>query len=65
VFFLTDADSMSESDVDKLLAETGKSRIQAVEFGRGPDLGQNTPLRRLASTTGGAYRYIDTTRFPK
>ncbi|MDR3622760.1 MAG: hypothetical protein P4L85_25630 [Paludisphaera borealis] len=65
VFFLTDADSMSESDVDKLLAETGRSRIQAVEFGRGPDLGQNTPLRRLATATGGAYRYIDTTRFPK
>lgn len=65
VFFLTDADSMTETDVDKLLTETGKSRIQAVEFGRGPDLGQNTPLRRLAASTGGAYRYIDTTRFPK
>jgi hypothetical protein len=65
IFFLTDADSMSDTDVDKLLAEAGKSRIQAVEFGRGPDLGQNTPLRRLAANTGGAYRYIDTTRFPK
>jgi von Willebrand factor type A domain len=65
IFFLTDADSMTDSDVDKLLPEIGKSRLQAVEFGRGPDLGQHTPLRRLATTTGGAYRYIDTTQFPK
>ncbi|MFO0889251.1 MAG: hypothetical protein U0790_08945 [Isosphaeraceae bacterium] len=39
--------------------------IQAVEFGPGPDLGQNTPLHRLATTTGGTYRYIDVSRFPR
>jgi hypothetical protein len=65
IFFLTDADLMTNSDVDEILAEAGRTRIQAVEFGRGSDLGLQTPLRRLAATTGGAYRYIDVTRFPR
>jgi hypothetical protein len=63
IFFLTDADLMSESEVDKILTESHGCRIQAVEFGRGRDLGTNTPLRRLATTSGGAYRYIDTMSF--
>ena len=53
IFFLTDADLMSNNDVNEILAEAGGSRIQAVEFGRGSDLGMETPLRRLATTTGG------------
>jgi hypothetical protein len=65
VFFLTDADLMSNTDVNEILAEAGQSRIQAVEFGRGSDLGQETPLRRMATTSGGTYRYIDVTRFPR
>lgn len=65
VFFLTDADLMSNNDVNEILAESGGSRIQAVEFGRGSDLGLGTPLRRLATTTGGTYRYIDVTKFPR
>jgi hypothetical protein len=65
VFFLTDADLMTNNDVNEILAEAGGMRIQAVEFGRGTDLGMETPLRRLATTTGGAYRYIDVTSFPK
>jgi von Willebrand factor type A domain len=65
VFFLTDADLMSNNDVNEILAEAAGSRIQAVEFGRGSDLGMETPLRRLATTTGGTYRYIDVTSFPR
>lgn len=65
VFFLTDADLMTNNDVNEILAEAGSSRIQAVEFGHGPDLGENTPLRRMATTTGGTYRYIDVTKFPR
>ncbi|MFO0889253.1 MAG: hypothetical protein U0790_08955 [Isosphaeraceae bacterium] len=65
LFFLTDADLMTNNDVDEILAESKGSRIQAVEFGLGPDLGQNTPLHRLATTTGGTYRYIDVSRFPR
>ncbi len=65
VFFLTDADLMTNGDVDVILAETRGSRIQAVEFGRGTDLGMETPLRRMATATGGTYRYIDVTSFPR
>jgi hypothetical protein len=65
VFFLTDADLMTNSDVSQVLAEAGTTRIQAVEFGRGGDLGGANPLRRLAHSTGGTYRYIDVTNFPK
>src|SRR5262249_37065420 len=65
IFFLTDADLMTQSDVSALLTEAGNTRIQSIEFGRGLELGaQNNPLRRLSSATGGSYRYIDVTRFP-
>lgn len=65
IFFLTDADMLPNSDIDEILKEAGKSRIQAVEFGGGPDLGHSTPLRRLATTSGGTYRYIDVHKFPR
>src|SRR5271157_1344011 len=65
IFFLTDSRDMSDNDVNEILAETHGSRIQAVEFDLGPDLGKQTPLRRLATTTGGTYRYIDVTSFPR
>lgn len=65
IFFLTDADLMTNGDVNNILSEAGTTRIQAVEFGRGVNLGEHTPLRRLANTTGGAYLYIDVSRFPK
>src|SRR5262249_34166842 len=65
IFFLTDADLMTNGDVNEILAEAGTTRIQAVEFGRGVNLGERTPLRRLAATTGGAYLYIDVSQFPR
>jgi hypothetical protein len=65
IFFLTDADLMTNSDVNEILAEVGATRIQAVEFGRGTNLGQQTPLGRLATTTGGSYLYIDVSKFPR
>jgi von Willebrand factor type A domain len=65
IFFLTDADLMTNGDVNEILSEAGTTRIQAVEFGRGINLGERTPLRRLATTTGGAYLYIDVSQFPK
>jgi hypothetical protein len=65
IFFLTDAQLMTNGDVDEILASCGSTRIQAVEFGRGVDLGQRTPLRRLATTTGGSYLYIDISKFPR
>ena len=65
IFFLTDADLMTNSDVNEILSEVGRTRIQAVEFGRGTELGQRTPLGRLATTTGGTYLYIDVSKFPR
>jgi hypothetical protein len=65
LFFLTDADLMTEADVNEILAEAGKTRIQAVRFGLGANLNAEEPLRRLATTTGGTYRYIDVLQFPK
>jgi hypothetical protein len=65
IFFLTDADQMTNGDVDQILVEVGSTRIHAIEFGRGTDLGQRAPLDRLATTTGGAYLYVDVSRFPR
>ena len=65
IFFLTDADLMTNGDVNEILSEAGTTRIQAVEFGRGINLGERTPLRRLATTTGGSYLYIDVSQFPR
>jgi von Willebrand factor type A domain len=66
IFFLTDADLMTQNDAAVVLTEAGPTRIQAVEFGRGLDLGfDSSPLRRLATQTGGTYRYIDVTSFPR
>jgi hypothetical protein len=65
IFFLTDADLMSNNDVNEILAEIGTTRIQAVEFGLGTELGIKSPLARLATTTGGTYLYIDVSKFPR
>lgn len=65
IFFLTDADLMTNSDVSEILTEVGKTRVQSIEFGRGADLGGSAPLRRLAAATGGSYRYLDVGRFPR
>ncbi len=63
LFFLTDADMMTPREADEILAEAGKTRIQSIEFGVGPDVGVSAPLRKLASGTGGTYRYLDVTTF--
>jgi hypothetical protein len=65
IFFLTDADLMTNKDVQEILADAGATRLQAVEFGIGQSLSDSAPLRRLATSTGGSYRYIDVTRFSK
>lgn len=59
VFFLTDADQMDQKDVKDILAIAGKTRIQAIEFGEGAKAANANPLHKLATSTGGTYRYID------
>lgn len=63
VFFLTDADQMTDGEADDILKLAGSTRIQAIEFGVGPAVVSSKPLRRLATATGGNYRYIDVTTF--
>lgn len=65
IFFLTDADLMTNNDVVDILAESGKTRIQAIEFGQGPELDVTNPLRSLAAKSGGTYRYFNVGRFPR
>ena len=64
VFCLTDAEIMTNNDVKKILEMAGSSRIQAIEFGLGSTLWSATPLRRLATSTHGTWRYIDITTLP-
>ena len=63
LFFLTDADSMRREEVAEILTFSGKTRIHAVEFGQTGVLGGSTPLRTLAQSTGGSYRYLDVNTF--
>jgi hypothetical protein len=63
IFFLTDADLMTRQDVAELVAQAGKTRIQAVEFGQVSGLGGSAALKMLAKATGGSYRYIDVNTF--
>ncbi|WP_261341640.1 vWA domain-containing protein [Tautonia sociabilis] len=64
IFFLTDADQMTDREAEQLIEAAGAIRIQAIEFGIGPDTGLSVPLRTLANATGGSYRYIDVMTFP-
>lgn len=63
VFFLTDADQMTDLDAKELKEAAGKVRVHAIEFGVGPALESSAPLKRLATATGGGYRYLDVTTF--
>ena len=62
IFFLTDAaDSLNQSDIDEL-AERCLSRrttIHAIEFGTGPNPGQERWIEQLARRTGGKYKYLN------
>lgn len=61
IFFLTDALQMTNETAERLQAEAGTTRIQAIEFGIGPDPGMIDPLKALALATGGGFRYVDVT----
>lgn len=66
IFFLTDADepALTAKDLDEVRkANTGGTRIHAVEFGKGAKLDASPSLERLARQNHGAYQYRDVTRF--
>jgi hypothetical protein len=55
---------MTDREAELLIEAAGRIRIQAIEFGIGPDTGLSVPLRTLANATGGSYRYINVMTFP-
>ena len=65
IYFLSDGDLMSSRDVVELKADSGPSRVHAIEFGLGEDLREVGPLHRLATLTGGSFRYIDVRKFTR
>ncbi|MCY2936350.1 MAG: VWA domain-containing protein [Planctomycetota bacterium] len=65
IFFLTDADLMTYSDVNKLLQDEVKVRIQTVHFSPGSDFSGASPLKKLAAGSGGSYRHVDINKFGK
>lgn len=68
IFLLTDADEprLDAGDLDEIKKlNQGGTRINCIEFGRGPDLGGDNFLKRLARQNGGKHRYQDVTQFGK
>ncbi|MEM8865295.1 MAG: hypothetical protein AAGF31_07065 [Planctomycetota bacterium] len=68
VFFLTDADDpMSVAELARIAQRNRRvgATICTIEFGSGPPHGRSNFLRQLATTTGGQYGYVDTTRLPR
>jgi RNA polymerase sigma factor (sigma-70 family) len=65
IFFLSDADLMSDDEVKDILTKVASTRVQVVQFGRGTEPDQRSPLRRLAATTGGSFVFKDVNRFPQ
>ena len=66
VYFLTDADEPQLSAEE--LAEIGRAnkgtQIHAIEFGFGPESGDNNFLKRLARQNGGQHAYVDISKLP-
>jgi hypothetical protein len=65
IFFLTDANELPQEQVRTLIEEAGPIRIQAIEFGTGPQPLSSGPIQRLAAVTGGQYRHVDVTSYRK
>lgn len=65
IFFLTDAEdpALSAKDLDDIRRRNNsRTRIHAVEFGKGAKLNNSSALERLAQQNRGAYQYRDVMR---
>jgi hypothetical protein len=67
IYYLTDADMLSEDDVADLTRTNRQAPVPAtifaIEFGSGPSLSSNKPLRRLAAENDGTYSYVNVLEF--
>lgn len=65
IFFLTDGLLMTPELSAELKRAAGRTRIEVISFGTGPEPRTTDPVRALAAATGGHYRYVDVLRFWK
>ncbi len=65
IFFLTDGLLMTPELAVELERAAGRTRIEAISFGTGPEPRTTDPMRALATATGGNYRYVDVLRYWK
>jgi hypothetical protein len=67
IYYLTDADMLSDDDVADLTRTNRLASVPAtifaIEFGSGPSLSSNKPLRRLAAENDGTYSYVNVLEF--
>lgn len=67
IYFLTDADMMTERDVQMLTQLNRQSprpaTVHTIEFGSGPAVDYNKPLRQLAKENDGTYSYVNLENF--
>jgi hypothetical protein len=67
IYYLTDADMLSEDDASELTRINRQAPVPAtifaIEFGSGPNLSNNKPLRRLAADNDGTYSYVNVLEF--
>lgn len=67
IYFLTDADMMTAQDVESLTKANRRSRppatIHTIEFGAGPAVAIDKPLRQLARENDGTYSYVNLDNF--
>jgi len=65
IFFLTDADQpeLSPSQLEKIQrANNGRTSINTIEFGLGPQIQSDNFLMRLARDNNGKYTYVDVSK---
>ena len=65
IFFLTDADQpeISPSQLEKIeRANNGRTSINTIEFGLGPQIQTENFLMRLARENNGKYTYVDVSK---
>lgn len=66
VFFLTDADQpqLSAEELAEVERANKGTQINAIEFGFGPEAGDDNFLKRLARQNGGQHAYVDISKLP-
>ena len=66
IFFLTDADenetTINAADLERIRRSSGRTQINGIQFGNGPQPKESNWLKRLAEQSGGQFVYLDVNR---